>query len=154
MEIRRATRDDAPAIHDLHTRSVKGLWGTHYSQTQIDGWIAGRSPEGYLPAISRGEVFVVDADTGLLGFGHATSDSVKAIFVDPDVAGTGVGSALLEHALACIGKQGACPIRLTSTLNAVSFYRRFGFRVTGERLIERGPISIPVVDMELPVQPD
>ena len=152
MEIRRATRDDAAAIHDLHTRSVKGLWGTHYSQTQIDGWIAGRSPEGYLPAISRGEMFVADANSGLLGFGHATSDSVKAIFVDPDVAGTGVGSALLQHALACIGKHG--PIRLTSTLNAVTFYRRFGFRVSGERLIEKGHVSIPAVDMVLSVQPN
>jgi GNAT superfamily N-acetyltransferase len=153
MEIRTATRDDAAAIHDLHTRSVKGLWGTHYSEAQIGGWIAGRSPEGYVPAISREELFVAEADSELLGFGHAANDSVKAIFVDPDVAGTGVGTALLQHALAQIGKHGAGPTRLTSTLNAVGFYERFGFRATGKRSIENGRVSIPVVDMELPVRP-
>jgi ribosomal protein S18 acetylase RimI-like enzyme len=154
MVIRAATRDDATAIHDLHARSVKDLWLSHYSEAQIDGWMAGRTPEGYVPAISRGELFVAEGDSGLLGFGHATNDSVEAIFVNPDVAGTGVGTALLRHALAEIRKHGGGSVRLTSTLNAVSFYRRFGFRVMGKRSVEKGRVSIPVVDMELPVQPN
>ena len=56
---------------------------------------------------------------------HVTS----TLFVDPDVRGCGVGKLLIEHALSLTPK-------LTTNVNeqneqAVGFYQKMGFRVTG-----------------------
>jgi hypothetical protein len=53
VQIRRAELADAPAIHQLHTRSVQTLCRSHYTPTQIAAWIGRRQPAGYLPAIER-----------------------------------------------------------------------------------------------------
>jgi hypothetical protein len=45
--IRLATKNDAKAFHDLHTKSVRGLCSKDYPPEVIDGWLAGRSPDGY-----------------------------------------------------------------------------------------------------------
>nr|WP_254924477.1 acetyltransferase [Klebsiella pneumoniae] len=54
---------------------------------------------------------------------------MDALFVDPDVRGCGVGKLLIEHALSLTPK-------LTTNVNeqneqAVGFYQKMGFRVTG-----------------------
>ena len=152
MKIRVATGGDASRIHDLHSRSVRELWPTHYSAAQIEGWIAGRTPEGYLAAISRGEMFVAEGDSMLLGFGHAKAGSIEAIYVEPEVRGTGVGSALLRRALIHARAGNPDTIRLTATLNAVGFYERFGFTSVERKSIEKGDIYLPVVVMQLPVK--
>jgi len=152
MEIRTAKPGDAKAIHELHCRSLKELWPSHYTETQIEGWIAGRTPEGYLPGISKGEMFVAVEGVSLLGFGHAAPGVVRAIYVAPEAVGRGVGGALLERAIAAARTTGDGSVSLQSTLNAEEFYRHFGFEVVKRSSVEKGEISLPVVVMRLPVQ--
>jgi putative acetyltransferase len=147
--MRAAGRDDARAIHDLHTRCLRALWPSHYSIAQIEGWMSGRTPDGYLPAIGRGEMFVAEDDSGLLGFGHAAPGAIKAVYVEPERAGTGVGAAILHHAIARASAGSPTEITLTSTLNAEGFYARFGFEPVERKSIAKGDISLPVVLMRL-----
>ena len=53
IKIRQALRDDAPAIHELHTRSVKELCKDPSSSGQISGWLNHRTPEGYFPSVDH-----------------------------------------------------------------------------------------------------
>ena len=152
MKIRAAKPEDAQAIHELHCRSLRELWPSHYSERQIEGWIAGRTPEGCLPGISKGEMFVAVEASRVVGFGHAVPGVIKAIYVAPEAVGRGVGAALLERAIDVASVDGEQVVRLQSTLNAEGFYRRFGFEVVRERSVEKGEISLPVVVMQLPVQ--
>ena len=152
MKIRSATQEDARDIHDLHCRSLRQLWSSHYSDEQIEGWIAGRSPKGYLPGISEGEMFVAVEGSSVLGFGHAVPGVIKAIYVAPEAVGRGVGRLLLERAMAIASGDGTKLVRLQSTLNAESFYRHFGFSSVRRSSVSKGEVSIPVVVMQLPVQ--
>jgi putative acetyltransferase len=152
MRIRVAVTDDAMGMHDLHTRSLRELWITHYSDEQIEAWISGRTPEGYLPAIVRGEMFVAEEDGRLLGFGHSAPGWVRAIYVAPEAAGMGIGRALLTHAVAEAGVGGSTEIRLLSTLNAAGFYSHFGFEMVEGKVVQKGNTSLPIVVMRLPVQ--
>jgi hypothetical protein len=69
--IRQARPTDAERLHELHTTSVRTLCSGHYTADIIDGWLLNRRPEGYLPPIERGDLFVVDDHTEIVGFGEA-----------------------------------------------------------------------------------
>ena len=125
--IRPATPEDANRIHELHTSSVKALCQSHYSSEQITQWLKNRTPQGYVPGIERGEMFVAVDGARSVGFGHAIPGEVVAVFVDPEWARHGVGRAVLGEGIkrARSGYRGA--VHLDATLNAQEFYKKMGF---------------------------
>jgi ribosomal protein S18 acetylase RimI-like enzyme len=146
--LRDARRVDAPRIHELHTASVRALCAGHYPQDIIDGWLQNRSPQGYIPGIDIGHTFVVEDGGAILGFGEAAPGSVIAVFVQPSAACRGIGTALTEHALQLAQRGHSGPVRVESTLNAVAFYRRFGFREKERTTVTRDQVQVPIVVME------
>ncbi|MEG0533913.1 MAG: acetyltransferase, partial [Citrobacter sp.] len=63
-----------------------------------------------------------------------TDQHIDALFVDPDVRGSGVGKLLIEHALSMSST-------LTTNVNeqneqAVGFYKKMGFNVTGRTEVD------------------
>ena len=148
FRIRRAQPTDAGRIHELHTTSVRTLCRGHYAADVIDGWLLNRRPEGYLPPIERGDLFVVHDDTEIVGFGEAAPGVVIAVYVDPSAVRRGVGSLIMGRALEIARRGHEGGIRLESTLNARPFYERFGFREIERSTVRRGPVAIPVIVME------
>jgi putative acetyltransferase len=149
FKIIKAAAGDATRIYLLHLWSVRELCKDSYSEEQISGWLKHRSPEGYLPGIEAGEMFLAMSGQEIAGFGHAAPGEILAIFVAPEFAGRGAGTLLLRHGIdiACSGYQG--PICLESTLNAREFYKKNGF-VEMERIsVRRGEALLPVIRMEL-----
>lgn len=147
VQIRQAEPADAPVIHQLHTRSVRTLCQTHYTPSQIEGWLGRRQPEGYLPAIQRHELFVAEVAGVLVGFGHAVPGEIVAIFVDSDWAGHGVGRQLVDYAMPLAQGSTGGPVHLEATLNACGFYARYGFQHLRQKLIQRGQVELAVVEM-------
>ena len=145
--IRQATDRDAERIHEVHLASVRGLCRTAYEPKVIDGWLRGRSAAGYAVGIGQGAMFVAEIDAVVVGFCHAIQDEIIAMFVHPASTGQGVGAALLSNALERAARSGRV-VRLESTLNAVAFYERFGFRALGRSTVRRNDVDIPVVIME------
>ncbi len=149
FKIRQATAADAERIHELHTRSVKELCKDHYAPELIAGWLKNRIPNGYLPGIARGEMFVAVEGERIVGFGHAVPGEILAVYVGLERARHGVGRGLLAHGItmARSGYQGA--IRLDATLNAQSFYEKAGFVEVERKTVRRNDVFIPVIAMEL-----
>jgi predicted N-acetyltransferase YhbS len=148
--IRAATPEDAARLHQLHTTSVRRICAPHYEPEVIDGWLANRVPEGYLPRIERGDIFVVEDGGRIVGFGEATAGVVVACYVDPAMIRRGVGSAIMEHALVIARRGHDGPIRVEATLNAAPFYARFGFRERARATLRRGEVDVPYVLMARP----
>jgi GNAT superfamily N-acetyltransferase len=148
LNIRQATLADAPRIHELHLASVRALCAPSYDQAAIDGWLTGRSSESYLSGIAEGATFIAETSTRIVGFCEAIPGEVRAVFVEPQSVGKGVGTALLSRALslAAVGHSG--PVRLESTLNAVTFYEHFGFRQINRASVRRNDVDVPIVVME------
>lgn len=76
---------------------------------EVESWAAGLAPERYVEAMSAGgETFIVAVapDGALAGFCSFKGDEVKGLYVAPDWARRGVGSALLRQAEATIGAGG------------------------------------------------
>jgi len=148
LKIRSAIATDADAIHELHTKSVQELCAEHYTPEQIAGWLKQRTSAGYLPGIERNEIFVAEAHFEIVGFGHAIPGEVLAVFVAPDRAHQGIGTALLAHAMDIARKNAQWVVRLEATLNAQKFYERAGFVVIDGKTVRRGGVYLPVLAME------
>jgi predicted N-acetyltransferase YhbS len=146
--IRTATPDDAARLHELHTAAVRQLCAPHYAPEVIEGWLVNRAPAGYLPEIECAQIFVVEHDARVVGFGEARPGIVVACYVDPAFARRGVGSTIMGHALVIAGHGHQGPIRVESTLNAAPFYARFGFRQVERSSVRRNHVDIPIVVME------
>jgi len=146
--IRTATPDDAARLHELHTAAVRQLCAPHYAPDIIDGWLANRTPSGYLEAIERAAIFVVEHEGRIVGFGEAAAGFVVACYVEPTLARRGVGSTIMAHALTIARRGHDGPIRVDATLNAAAFYERFGFRAVARSSVRRNDVDIPVVLME------
>lgn len=147
--LRPARTDDAARIHEIHTASVRVSCAPHYAPEVIDGWLSGRSPDGYIPSIDRGEMFVATLDDEVVGFGHAVSGEVVAVFVDPLVARQGVGRLIMSRALEVARTDHNGPVRVESTLNAVGFYETLGFHEVARSSVRRGSIYVQVAEMQL-----
>jgi GNAT superfamily N-acetyltransferase len=150
LGIRLATPADAPRLHALHTASVRRICGPHYTPEVIEGWLANRRPAGYLAPIERGELFVVECEGGIVGFGEATPGVIVACYVDPTLVRRGVGTVIVTRALELARRGHAGPIRVEATLNAAPFYARFGFREIERSMLRRGAVDVPYVLMERP----
>lgn len=145
--IRSATAEDAQRIHELHMAAVRVLCAPHYAPEIVEGWLANRSAQGYLRGIGAGATIVAELASNVVGFGEGVPGEVVAVFVDPVFAYRGIGSALLEHTLR-LAHEHRGPVRLESTLNAVGFYKRFGFFEVERSVARRNQVEIPIVVMQ------
>lgn len=148
LNIRFARAADAQRIHELHLSSVRSLCAAHYEPDIVDGWLKDRSAQGYLRGIQSAALLVAETRSRIVGFCVGVCGEVVAVFVDPAHVGRGVGSALLERALSLAQDGHSGSVYLESTLNAVGFYRRFGFREVKRATVRRNQTDVPVVVME------
>ncbi|WP_255195064.1 GNAT family N-acetyltransferase [Halorarius litoreus] len=148
MYVRLATPDDAQALPDLHSDAVEAFGPGHYTPEQVDRWSSRgeRTPEGY-PVDEPAQHFTVCVRDGeVAGFGHLAieAEAVHAVYVHPDHARAGVGSALLAELEGFARGRGVDTLALQSSLNAVGFYEQAGY----DRLHEsESPGGLPVVEM-------
>lgn len=152
-DIRAGRPDDIEQIYAVHRDSVVRLCAGHYSEAQIAGWLAGRTPAMYLAAIADGRLWVAD-DGALVGFAEIDGRELAKLFLRGDRAARGIGHRLLEHAVEAIRATGAASVVLEATINARGFYARHGFVETGRAAFSHGaggePLEIVKMERALP----
>ena len=127
--IRRSRQDESEKLVSVWCRSVDA---THHFlspdyRIELEELVRSFLPEAPL------WVAVTEQDEPV-AFMLLTGDHMDALFVDPDVRGCGVGKMLVEHALTLTPE-------LTTNVNeqneqAVGFYKKMGFRVTGRAEVD------------------
>jgi predicted N-acetyltransferase YhbS len=128
MIIRPMTREDAEAIHEIHSACLTRTLLGRYTHEQITAWMDGRTPEGYVRASEAGERFFVATVGGsVVGYASWEEDELLSLFVHPDCQSQGVGSALVETCLADAECTGGAITKVKSVLGAEAFYAKHGF---------------------------
>ncbi|GAB4352077.1 MAG: hypothetical protein Kow00114_00490 [Kiloniellaceae bacterium] len=150
--LRRGRPADAAGLYAVQERAVRVLGRRVYSETQVESWIEGNCPERYVAAMQdEGEIFEVAVARlrGLVGFCALKGEEVRSLYVDPDWARLGVGSALLLRAEALIAAAGHAKVVIGASLAGLPFYEQHGYRVMKHRhWRSRGGLMIPAADME------
>lgn len=155
--LRRALAADRDAIESLMQRSVRALCIRDYSADQI-ATMTRRFGFAQLEEtlIDDGTYFVAESAGAIVGCGGWTwreltyhmrdedtglerslphpspgSAAIRSIFVDPRVAGRGIGGLLVMAAEASARKVGFDAFELRATLTGAPLYRKLGYRAGG-----------------------
>ena len=131
--VRHATEADFDEMATVHEESIRSLCGPYYAMEVIEEWIAPISREKYLGAVAQGAtIYVAEDAKGLLGLSEVHQangcEYNAAVFVSNRASRKGVGSALYSTAECQALRAGAERIVLNSSLAAVEFYEKNGFR--------------------------
>lgn len=134
LNIRRARQEDKEDIWRVHGSAVRGTCAGHYPREVIEIWAGRLRPEKYAEAIDKYDFFVAEEDGRVVGFGELGPEAgeIQGLYVSPDVKGRGVGRELMRTLEERARAHGLKSLSLTSSLNAVPFYERAGFRAVGE----------------------
>ena len=150
--IRDARPDEASALEALQRRS-SDVWEEYRAQLAAN-------PDAIEPphqAIADGRVRVaVDASGRRLGFsavlplrdGRCELDD---LFVEPDAMRLGVGRLLVDDVTTRAAASGASYVDVIANPNALGFYERLGFEITGHASTRFG--SAPRMSLELSPAP-
>lgn len=172
MHVRPATMEDREAILEVHERAVYDLAADHYREEVLDAWTdlsdgedaqedddTAADEDGVQPDDGRRFVAEVGCDDALAGFGDVRFDppeyleeqvdgGVRAVYVDPDYAREGVGSALLERLEGTAREEGLASLGLLASVNARGFYERHGYEVAAETTFQFGEdVEGPAIEM-------
>ena len=139
--IRKGTPADVPRALAIWRAAVDATHGflTPQDRAEIDTMVA----ETFLPAVELW--LAVDANEWPLGFLVMDGTMIDALFVDPPFHGRGVGSALLDHALAIA--PGASVEASEQADNALPFYLARGFVVVGRTPTDPQGRPYPLVQL-------
>ncbi|HEX4406067.1 MAG TPA: GNAT family N-acetyltransferase [Polyangia bacterium] len=154
LALRKARFEDVAEILRLVVRAVAHGCRAHYDVAQRAAVCAAYTTTLFVDALGPLETLVAEREGHVVGFAQLdpVDGRVRALFVDADQQGRGVGGALVGALEACARRHGRARLHGSMALNAVPFYARAGFRACGgpERLSSTG-VLVPIVRMEKPL---
>lgn len=153
--IRLATPQDTRGIHTAHMRSICEICSSDYTPEQIAAWGHRQYREDVrLKNIVEDDVWVVDIDGNIEGFGHLAQNAAEpeqgtlmALYFSPVAKGHGLGRKMYQAIEARAREKGIRVLRLESTITARGFYLSMGFVQMGEATVAH------VADQQLPCFP-
>ena len=148
----------------MQCRAVDRLGRSHYTYDETALLIAASREPDYAEALSGNDLWLaVDpagAIVGSAGWGAMAAEAgyaaprgrIRKVFVEPALAGQGLGRVLVEAAQARAVAAGCRGFMVRANLNAVPFYQRLGYLVTRAGSLVVGDRSLPMTMMEKPVE--
>jgi GNAT superfamily N-acetyltransferase len=148
VDIRLATEKDIDDIQLIYKESITEICSLLYSDEIVSQWSKSKTRVHRKEVISKNTLWVCLVEDKLLGFLVVTVGEIIALFVSPRSTGAGVGKALLSFGLDLAAPDKG-EIIVESTLNAESFYQKYGFKVKTRSTFSHGDegLNIPVVNM-------
>ncbi|WKE64289.1 GNAT family N-acetyltransferase [Gallaecimonas kandeliae] len=153
-QFRQAHLEDAPAIADLLVRA----WQQSYRQFLPASFLEKLNVAGRIGLVEsllrqpQSQTWLVEDDGRLLGFvntgrsrdpdvSRRTTAELRALYLDPELVGGGLGSQLLDKALPPLREQGFVSLNLWVLENnqaGIRFWLKHGFKEDGcHRIDER-----------------
>ena len=148
FRIRRAEPSDAAVLTAI-AHAAKRYWD--YPEAWIRLWSDELTVD---PAwLAAHDAWVVEGGAGVLGWCALSRDdevcSLDHCWVRPDRIGQGVGRMLVQQVMASAAELDAAKLSVVSDPNAEGFYRKLGFRRTGEHPSRPEGRTLPVLEIRL-----
>ena len=141
VTIRPAVPGDAVAIARIHRDAIRSTPAVadHYAPEEIAAWSGGidtdERRERIAQAIQEGthRHLIAELQGTTVGFGVVAPDEgeLRAVYVDPNYGGRGIGGLLLEALEEAALSAGCRRLWLDASLNAEAFYLRHGYVSVG-----------------------
>jgi putative acetyltransferase len=138
LSLRPALQADAAALTAIRRDAILLLATPEMGRQRARDWADSSAAERVHRAIEQNEVWVAEHADAAVGWIEIDQDRVEGIYVRPDLAGDGIGSALLLHAEGLIRSAGDCAVALDASSNAEQFHLRRGYRTQTGRTAAAG----------------
>ncbi|WP_436923344.1 GNAT family N-acetyltransferase [Halosimplex amylolyticum] len=143
--VRPARAADTEPIRETHVAAIEAFGPEAYDERAVAAW-ADRGDDHSLEGLHDPDTYWVvaerenESESGpggnppVAGFGRldaaGAEGEVVAVYVHPDYARSGVGSAVLSNLEGYARGTGLTELALIASLNAVGFYERLGYERT------------------------
>lgn len=132
LVVRKAKQEDKKSMWDVQVNSIKEICKSHYTQDEIQAWLGLLKPKRFKETIESKAVFVAIDGDDIVGFGQLDQENghIEDLYVRPDHAKRGVGMKILLTLEDVAKRSGSLLLHGNSTLNAIRFYEKAGFKLT------------------------
>ena len=136
IHLRPAHINDIATLTQIRRVAILTLAAPTLGQEAAQRWADAAPPNRVQLALERHQVWVAEIIGEPVGGVEVDGDHIAGMYVQPQHAGQGIGSALLAHAEGEIRADGYPTVRLEASWNAEEFYLRWGYLPLGVRSVE------------------
>ena len=121
--------EDAPVLAAIFQVAIMVLTEEDYSQDQREAWAASADDvEAFGGTLARDLTLIAAIDGDPAGFATLKDNrKVEMLYVHPDCAGMGVGSALLDALEKLAGARGTDALTVDASETALLFFEKHGY---------------------------
>lgn len=130
---RLATLGDATRLFEVRRRSILELAPPEMPVAEAQRWAGQLTLPGMEQKLRETEIWIAEAEAAVAGWGGIRGDCLEALYTAPEYAGQGVGAALLDRLEGLMRGRGFAAVRAEASPNALAFYLRRGYQVTGPK---------------------
>lgn len=127
VTIRTARPEDATPLSAIIATTLRVSNEPDYGAENTARVASHFTPDLIRRYMTEWQMFVAVQGDRLLGTASYKDGSARAVFVDPDTQGLGVGRALMAQVIAASQTAGDAELTLRSSIFAERFYARLGF---------------------------
>lgn len=151
--IRIADPTDYAEMDSVFRASARAFCSRSYDAALIEEWAGQAWPDRFKIGKEKGdEQYVYTKDVRIVCFCcvNPLTEKLVSLFVLPEYSGKSIGQQMLEYVIDLMTKAGTRVIKLDSSTNAVSFYKRHGFSEVGHSKYKTlSGLQMDSVQMEL-----
>ena len=131
VSFRLAEEGDTEVVCNLQRAAIRRICSTTYGEEMAERWGADLRASDYTSFIRKRQMTLAILNNRIVGFGclDVSGNEIKKLYVSPDFSRRGIGSALIQYLEEQAKKEGCSRLKVYSTENAVTFYRRHGYSV-------------------------
>lgn len=151
LVLRNYASRDAEATKNVCVDAITTIASNDYSPEQIAAWIAGlpQNLAGWDEQMRSRDSFVAIACGQVVGFADVNGDGyIDMVFVSPEFAKQGVGSALLQEAERRVRLLGADRLSAHVSFTAKSLFESHGLTTVRRRWVSRNGVDLVNFRME------
>jgi N-acetylglutamate synthase-like GNAT family acetyltransferase len=99
------------------------------------------TPQNLIEMAKHRKFFIAKNDKKIIGTIAITENNITTLFIDPNYHNNGYGSLLLEYAEKLIKTQNYSHIKLNSSINAVKFFEKKGYKIMSNVEMQNETVS-------------
>jgi vancomycin resistance protein VanW len=139
--IRPAGAADLGAVRHLICRTIDACYTGVYPPRAVDFFKRFHSEEGISERLRTGKIFVAELAESprcIVGTGTVVGQEILGVFVDPDLQGSGLGTALMKRLEDEVRINGGTEAKLDVSLPSRGFYEALGYGLIEELSYDLG----------------
>lgn len=128
IEIREFKDQDALEASNLIRKTLSEENSKFYPKPVIKFMVGEFTPKFLVELSKEREFFVAIEKSNIIGTITLIKDYIGTVFVNPDYQGKGIGTKLMETIENLAKERKIEKLRLNSSINAVDFYEKLGYK--------------------------